>query len=80
MQNEQLFQEIERSKPEMIRTLTELTRIPAIAPENGGNGEFIDEILFYAQARQDGITNSNIVNDSQARSILKKKHPKVAII
>ncbi len=34
-----LFQEIDKLKPEMIQTLIELTRIPAIAPENGGDGE-----------------------------------------
>lgn len=34
-----LFQEIENLKPEMIQTLTDLTRIPAVAPENGGDGE-----------------------------------------
>lgn len=39
MQTQHLFHEIERSKPEMIQTLTELTHIPAIGPENGGNGE-----------------------------------------
>jgi succinyl-diaminopimelate desuccinylase len=39
LQNERLFQEIESLKPEMIEALTELTRIPAVAPENGGDGE-----------------------------------------
>lgn len=39
MQTQRLFQEIERSKPEMTQTLTELCRVPAVAPENGGNGE-----------------------------------------
>ena len=39
MQNQRLFQEIERLKPEMVAALTELTRIPAVAPENGGDGE-----------------------------------------
>ncbi len=39
MQTSGLYREIEHSKPQMIQTLTELTRIPAIGPENGGNGE-----------------------------------------
>jgi succinyl-diaminopimelate desuccinylase len=39
MQNNRLFQEAENLKPEMISALTELCRIPAVAPENGGNGE-----------------------------------------
>ena len=48
--------------------------------ENGGTCEWIDEFLFYAEDRHDGITNSNIVKDSQARAILQKKHPKVALL
>jgi len=36
---ETLFREIDRLRPEMVSTLTELTRIPAVAPENGGDGE-----------------------------------------
>jgi succinyl-diaminopimelate desuccinylase len=39
MQNKNLFQEIENLKPQMTSTLVELTRVPAIAPENGGDGE-----------------------------------------
>ncbi|HLN45581.1 MAG TPA: M20 family metallo-hydrolase [Candidatus Sulfotelmatobacter sp.] len=39
MSPEDLFHEIDKLKPEMIQTLIELTRIPAIAPENGGDGE-----------------------------------------
>jgi len=34
-----LFQHVEALKPEMIDTLTQLIRVPAIAPESGGNGE-----------------------------------------
>ena len=36
---QRLFQEMESLKPEMISALTELVRVPAVAPENGGNGE-----------------------------------------
>lgn len=39
MPNESLFTEIENLKPEMIETLAELVRVPAVAPESGGNGE-----------------------------------------
>jgi len=39
VQNENVFREIERLKPEMISVLTELTRVQAVAPENGGDGE-----------------------------------------
>ena len=39
MQNQNLFHEIKQLKAEMIETLMELIRIPAIGPENGGDGE-----------------------------------------
>ena len=39
MQNQQLFKEIESLKPEMVAALAELVGVPAVAPENGGNGE-----------------------------------------
>ena len=39
MQNQKLFQEIEQSQPEMVKALIALIRLPAIAPENGGDGE-----------------------------------------
>jgi succinyl-diaminopimelate desuccinylase len=37
---EALFEQIEKQKTEMINALKELVRIPAVAPENGGDGEF----------------------------------------
>lgn len=39
MQTESLFKEIERLQNEMVQALMELVRVPAIAPENGGEGE-----------------------------------------
>src|SRR3990170_3991761 len=39
METRTLFEQVERLKPEMIEALTELIRVPAIAPENGGDGE-----------------------------------------
>jgi len=39
MQHPKIFSEIERQKNEMTQALMELIRIPAIAPENGGEGE-----------------------------------------
>jgi succinyl-diaminopimelate desuccinylase len=40
MQTQRIFSEIEKQADEMAQTLMELIRIPAIAPENGGEGEF----------------------------------------
>jgi succinyl-diaminopimelate desuccinylase len=39
MQDSRIFSEVERLKDEMTQFLLELVRIPAIAPENGGEGE-----------------------------------------
>lgn len=39
MDTEKLFEEIAKLRNEMAQTLMELVRIPAIAPENGGEGE-----------------------------------------
>ncbi len=37
--NQKLFHEIEKLEAQMVETLMELVRIPAIGPENGGDGE-----------------------------------------
>ena len=39
MQKQNLFHEIEQLRAEMVMTLMELIRVPAIGPENGGDGE-----------------------------------------
>jgi len=39
MQSQNIFPQIERQKNEMAQALMELIRIPAMAPENGGEGE-----------------------------------------
>ncbi len=39
MQAQDVFSHIEKQKDEMVQTLMGLIRIPAIAPENGGDGE-----------------------------------------
>ena len=37
---QKIFQQIEKLEPEMINTLMQLIRIPAIGPESGGEGEY----------------------------------------
>jgi len=39
MESQRIFSEIEKQKNRMTQALTELIRTPAIAPENGGEGE-----------------------------------------
>jgi len=52
LQNQRLFYEIEQLQAEMVKALMELIRLPAIAPENGGDGETqkaekLAQILHY---------------------------------
>ena len=39
MEPQAIFRQVELLKPEMTEALTKLIRIPAVAPENGGDGE-----------------------------------------
>ncbi len=39
MQHQTIFSEIEKQKDEITQTLMELIRVPAISPQNGGEGE-----------------------------------------
>jgi succinyl-diaminopimelate desuccinylase len=39
MENQKLFSQIDKLRPEATKTLMDLIRIPSIAPENGGEGE-----------------------------------------
>lgn len=39
MEKEAVFSQVEKLKDEMVQTLMELVKVPAIAPENGGEGE-----------------------------------------
>jgi hypothetical protein len=38
LQNQRLFHEIEQLQVEMVETLMALIRVPAIGPEDGGDG------------------------------------------
>jgi len=62
MQTKEVFSEIEELKTNMISALMELIRIPAVAPENGGEGELkkaerltqiLDEVGFDRLERHD---------------------------
>ena len=76
MMSTSLFQEIERFKPEMIATMAELTRIPAVAPENGGDGETMKaEKLMQILER----TNFDRVErfDKEDRRVSSKRRPNI---
>ena len=44
--------------------------------DNGSVGTWINEILFLAADRPDGITNSKIISDDEARNLILKNHKK----
>jgi succinyl-diaminopimelate desuccinylase len=76
MESEDVFSEIEGQKNEMIQTLMELIRIPAVAPENGGEGETkkaerLMQIL-------NGIDFDKIVRyDAEDMRVPSKKRPNI---
>jgi succinyl-diaminopimelate desuccinylase len=39
LQSQLIFEQIEKLKPEMVNALMQLIRVPAVGPENGGEGE-----------------------------------------
>jgi succinyl-diaminopimelate desuccinylase len=62
LQKEQLFAKVDALKPEMVNALLELLRVPAVGPENGGEGElakaevlmkFLCEVCFDVVERFD---------------------------
>jgi succinyl-diaminopimelate desuccinylase len=66
----ELFSLIEQSKDEMVRTLVDLIRIPAIAPENGGEGELEKAERLVEKLRDFGLDRIERydVEDQRVRS------------
>lgn len=50
-----LFQQVEKLKPEMTNTLMKLIRIPAIAPESNGEGEYSKAQLLLEILKEAGF-------------------------
>jgi succinyl-diaminopimelate desuccinylase len=76
MQTERIFAEIESQKSEMTRVLMELIRVPAIAPENGGQGE-IEKVEKLTQVlTRIGFDKIERVDAEDAR-VPSKKRPNV---
>src|SRR4030042_4189791 len=76
MQNEDIFSKIESETNQMANTLMELIRIPAIGPENGGDGELkkaekLTQIL--ASMGFDGIERF----DAEDERVPSKRRPNV---
>jgi succinyl-diaminopimelate desuccinylase len=66
----ELFSLIEKSRDEMVRTLVDLIRIPAIAPENGGEGELEKAERLVEKLRAFGLDRVERYDaeDSRVRS------------
>jgi len=76
MQNQSMFSEIEKIKNEMTQTLMELINIPAIAPENGGEGELkkAEKLMEILEALGFGRIERFDVED---RRVSSKKRPNI---
>jgi succinyl-diaminopimelate desuccinylase len=76
VQRSGVFSEVERLKDEMVQTLTELVRIPAIAPESGGEGEMnkAEKLMHILEAMGfDKIERF----DAQDERVPSKKRPNI---
>jgi succinyl-diaminopimelate desuccinylase len=88
LQNQRLFHEIEQFQAEMVKTLMALIRLPAIGPENGGDGETrkaekltqilhdtdFDNIEYYdvEDSRVSSGKRSNIITYCRGRTDAKR--------
>jgi succinyl-diaminopimelate desuccinylase len=76
MQNEALFKEIERRENEMTKALMELVRVPAIAPESGGEGESEKAEKLLEMCRPIGFDKIQSF-DAQDERVPSKKRPNI---
>jgi succinyl-diaminopimelate desuccinylase len=76
MQFQKLFSEIEKSKAEMTGGLMELIRIPAVAPENGGEGE-LKKAEKLLQILEDGGFDKIERFDAEDNRVPARKRPNV---
>ena len=76
MQQEKIFSEIEKQKNEMVKALTEIIRVPAIAPENSGEGELnkADKLMQILET----IAFDKIERfDAEDKRVSSKKRPNI---
>lgn len=72
----QVFAEIEKEKNEMANALMELIRVPAIAPENGGDGESKKAEKLVRMLRPIGFDKIERF-DAEDKRVLSGKRPNV---
>jgi succinyl-diaminopimelate desuccinylase len=78
MSEHDLFSLIEKSKNEMVRTLSDLIRIPAIAPENGGEGELEKADRLVEKLRAFGLDRIERY-DAEDRRVPSGVRPNVVV-
>jgi succinyl-diaminopimelate desuccinylase len=76
LENKDLFLKIEALKPEMINALMQLIKIPAVGPENGGNGE-IEKASVLAQILTEAGFSRIEHFDSEDQSVISGKRPNI---
>ncbi len=76
MKAEDVFHKIEGQRDEMAQTLMELIRIPAVAPENGGEGELKKAEKLMAILREMGF-DIILRYDAEDDRVPSKKRPNI---
>ena len=76
MQTQKVFSEIEESKTDMTSVLMQLVRIPAIAPENGGEGE-LGKAERLMQVLNDVEFDKIERHDAADERVSSKKRPNI---
>jgi succinyl-diaminopimelate desuccinylase len=74
MNTDAVFREIERMRNEMTETLMELVRVPAIAPQSGGDGEFKRAEKLVQILKTMGFTDIQHV-DADDERVPSRKRP-----
>jgi len=78
MQNQSIFSEIEKLKNEMTQILMELISIPAIAPENGGEGELEKAEKLMQILEAVGFDRIERL-ETEDRRVPSKKRPNIVV-
>jgi len=75
---DELFATVEGYREEMIKEMTAMLRIPAMGPENGGEGEFERARFIEGLVRRCGFTDQEIVTyDALDERVPLKSRPSV---
>lgn len=78
MANDELFSSIEKHRDKMVQTLMGLIRIPAIAPENGGQGELEKAERLIEMLRAFGFDGIERY-DAEDQRVRSKVRPNVVV-